>query len=385
MFQEPDSYVAPKDGIHVVLTIDATIQEKLEQQLAERVQFHNADSSCGIVMNPKTGEILAMANYPTFDPLEAGDAPAAVRRNRLLTDPVEPGSVFKSYVMSAVMANKAARREEMIDCHGGLLMLGSRALHDSHPYGALSVDHVLAKSSNIGMAILGQRLGNTKIYSMLHDLGFCEKSGIDLQGEDRGLVHPLRMWTKQSTASVPMGQEVAVTPIQLITAFSAICNGGKLLRPRVVAAVVGDDGEIIEDHTQPEERRQAMDPEVAKTMVEMLTKVCTEGTGKQCNLEYWQALGKTGTAQIPRIGQGRHGYEPGAYLGSFIAAAPASDPQVVVLIMTRHPRKNGYYGGVVSLPGVKEVLKFTLNYLNVPHDLVKDPKQPGQVVTDSGD
>ena len=183
---------------------------------------------------------------------------------------------------------------------------------------------------------------------------------------------------------VPMGHEIAVTPIQIVTAFSALCNGGQLVRPRVVAAVVGDDGEIIEDHTAPEVRRQAIDPEVSRTMVEMLTKVCTEGTGKTCNLENWQSLGKTGTAQIPRINQGRHGYEPGAYLASYIGAAPAGDPAVVVLMMTRHPRKNGYYGGQVSLPGVREVLKFTLNYLNVPHDLVPDTKKT-QVAMDSRD
>ncbi|MBI4579387.1 MAG: penicillin-binding protein 2 [Planctomycetes bacterium] len=368
VFSEPDSYVPPKNGTHVVLTIDANIQEKLEEQVAERVKFHEAASGLGLVMDPKTGEILALANYPTFDPAKAGDAPPPTRRNRVLTDPVEPGSVFKPYVMSAVLTHHTAKRTEVIDCRGGVLMIGKRILHDSHPHGALTVDQVLAQSSNIGMALLGMRLGNAKIYNMLHDLGFGERTGIDLGGEDKGLMLPLKRWTLGSTASVPMGQEIAVTPMQLATAFCSLVNGGRLLRPHVVAAVVDDQGEILEDHSAVEQRRQSLDPDVARQMAEMLAMVVTEGTGRQCKLENWQVMGKTGTAQIPRIGQGRRGYEPNAYVGSFIAAAPASDPVVVVLMMVRHPRKNGYYGAQVALPGVKEVLRFTLNYLNVPHD-----------------
>jgi len=284
-----------------------------------------------------------------------------------------------------VLSNHAARRTEVIDCHNGLLVIGKRQLHDSHPYGALTVDQVIAKSSNIGMAILGMRIGNSKIHHMLELFGFGEKSGIDLLGEDRGLMQPLRRWTSVSTASVSMGQEIAVTPIQIATAFSAICNGGVLLRPRVVAAIVNDDGEMIEDHTAPEERRQAVDPDIAHEIVEMCTKVVTEGTGKECKLDHWQALGKTGTAQLPRIGH--RGYENGAYLATFIGAAPASDPAAVVLVMVRHPRKNGYYGSQVSVPAVKEVLNYTLNYMNVPHEF-DVPRPEGPVVmgarTESG-
>ncbi len=211
-----------------------------------------------------------------------------------------------------------------------------------------------------------------------------DDAGIDLVGEDRGLMLPLKRWTKGSTLSVPMGQEIAITPIQLGTAFSSIINGGKLLKPRVVAAIVGDDGEILEDHTEAEERRQVLDPAMAKEMTEILTSVVTSGTGKACKLSNWQALGKTGTAQIPRINQGRRGYEPNAYLGSFIGGAPASDPSVVVLVMIRHPKKNGYYGAVVALPAVKEVLEFTLNYLNVPHENIV-AADPNQLVSGGGD
>jgi len=368
VFQEPNSYVPPQDGVHVVLTLDVNIQEKLEQQLRERVEFHNADSAVGVVLDPATGEVLAMANYPTFDPARAGQAPPEVRRNRVLTDPVEPGSVFKPYTLSAALAHGVARRTDIINCHGGLYIVGKRRLQDSHPYGALTVEQVLARSSNIGMAILGQRLGNERIYNMLRAFGYAEKTGIDLIGEDRGLMLPLKRWNSGSTLSVPMGQEIAVTPIQIVTAFSALVNGGKLLRPRVVAAIVSDEGEILEDRTAVQQRRQAISPQLAREMKEILTSVVTSGTGRACKLSQWQALGKTGTAQIPRINQGRRGYEPGAYLASFIGAAPVRNPAVVVLIMVRHPKKNSYYGSQVALPAVKEVLEFSLNYLNVPHE-----------------
>jgi len=384
MFQEPNSYVPPKNGVHVVLTLDATIQEKLEEQLRERVTFHNATSAVGLVMNPKTGEILAMANHPTFEPAAAGGTPPDVRRNRILTDPVEPGSVFKPFTMAGALTEGVAKRTDIINCENGAYIVGKRRLRDSHPHGALTVEQVMAMSSNIGMAKLGQRLGNARIYHILHEFGFGERTGIDLRGEDRGLMAPLRRWTGGSTLSVPMGQEIAVTPLQMATAFSAIINGGTLLKPRVVAAIVGDDGEIIEDYTQPEERRRVLEPDKAREMTEILTAVVTSGTGRACKLSKWQALGKTGTAQIPRINQGRRGYEPGAYLASFIGAAPAGDPAVVVLIMVRHPKRNNYYGSVVALPGVKEVLEFTLNYLNVPPENL-DKTSPGPVILTAGD
>lgn len=385
MFQEPDSYQPPKNGLHVVLTLDATIQEKLEQQLQERVEFHGADSAVGIVMNPNTGEILAMANHPTFEPGQAGEAPPTVRRNRVLTDPVEPGSVFKPFTMSGALAHGVAKRTDVINCENGGYRVGNRVLKDSHPHGALTVEQVMAMSSNIGMAKLGRRLGNAKIYETLQAFGFGEKTGIDLVGEDRGLMLPLKRWTSGSTLSVPMGQEIAITPLQLITAFSAIINGGVLLKPRVVAAIVADDGEIVEDRTQIQERRQAIDPQIAREMTEILTTVVTSGTGRQCKLSRWQALGKTGTAQVPRINQRRRGYEPGVYLASFMGAAPARDPAVVVLIMVGHPRKNSYYGSQVALPGVKEVLEFTLNYLDVPPDPPPDSGSGPQVVLGGGD
>ncbi len=367
MFQEKDSYVPPRDGLHVVLTLDAVIQEVVEREVRKQVEHFGAQSGLGILMNPKTGEVLAMTSYPTFDPSRARSVPADVRRNRVLTDPVEPGSIFKPYIMAAALAAGLARPEETIFCHNGLYVTGKRFLHDHHAYGNLTVAEVLAKSSNVGMAILGQRLGNTRMYTSLKAFGFGEAAGIDLPGEGNGLLMPLAKWNSYSTTSVPMGQELAVTPIQIATAFSSLVNGGRLLRPRVVRAVIDKYGGVVEDHRAVIGRGEALAPATAATMSELLVKVVNEGTGRKCNLDKWQVMGKTGTAQVPR--RGRRGYEPDAYLASFIAAAPASDPSVVVLVMVRKPnRRIGYYGSVVALPAVRAILEEVLPYLGIPPD-----------------
>ena len=344
VFQEADSYVPPENGMDVVLTIDAVIQEFLERQLAERVALHAAESAVGVVMVPSTGEVLALANYPAYDPAEAGKVAPDLLRNRVLTDPVEPGSIFKPFVLAKALAENLARPEETIFCHNGLYVTGKRLLHDHHPYGALTVEQVLAKSSNIGMAILGQRLGNQRMYDALYRFGFGRLTGIDLPGEGEGLMLPVKQWNSFSTTSVPMGQELAVTPIQMISAFCALVNGGRFVPPRVVRLIASPSGEVIEDRSRPENERTVLDPQVAETMRAMLVKVVTEGTGRPCELKHWQVMGKTGTAQVPR--KDRRGYD--GYLASFIAAAPAHDPAVAVLIMVRRPSKNGYYGAPVS-------------------------------------
>lgn len=367
VFSKPDSFVPPKNGLHIVLTIDAAIQEIVERELAKQVQARQAESGVALLLNPKNGEVLAMANYPIFDPATANRSPVDHRRNRILTDPAEPGSVFKPFVMCAALAEKLARPEEIIDCERGAFRIGKRILHDVHAYGGLTVAQVLIKSSNIGMAKLGLRLGNEKMHAHLSDFGFGRPTGIDLHGENPGIFMPLSRWNSYTTTSVPMGQEMAPTPIQLGTAFAAIVNGGQLYQPRVVRAVIDKYGNLVEDHSQPVLRGQAIDPEVSAVVCEMLNRVVSpEGTGRACIMERWEALGKTGTAQVPA--RNRRGYEPGAYLASFMAAAPASDPVVVAVVMIRKPKGAPYYGGSVSAPVVKAIFEQVLPYLNVPPD-----------------
>jgi cell division protein FtsI (penicillin-binding protein 3) len=368
LYQQIGSYQPPENGLHVVLNIDAAIQEIVQRELGNQVDHYEAEWGVGVCMNPQTGQVLALANYPSFDPADAGSSPKDVRRNRALTDPVEPGSVFKPFVMAAALAEGVTHPDEVIDCERGMYRIGGRRLHDAHAYTALTTSKVLIKSSNIGMAKLGLRLGNEKIYTHMRDFGFGQKTGIDLPGEGVGMLLPLSRWTSYSTTSLPMGQEIAVTPIQLATALSAIVNGGKLLTPRVVRSVMNEKREIVEDYSRPEVRRRVLDEKIAAQVCKMMTGVVSpEGTGRRVIMDDYTAMGKTGTAQVPY--ENRRGYEPGAYMASFIGAAPATDPQIVVVVMIRKPNPRiGYYGGLVSGPAVKAIFEQTLPYLGVPPD-----------------
>jgi cell division protein FtsI (penicillin-binding protein 3) len=368
LFQAAESYVPAQDGCHVILTIDAAIQETVEREIARQVEHHAAESAVGLVMNPQTGEILALANYPTYEPIKGTGAPKDHLRNRCLTDPVEPGSIFKPYTMARALADGVTHPEEVIDC-SGLPPGNKRRLHDHHAMGHLTVIKILTRSSNIGMARLGLRLGNPRLYDTLKAFGFCARTAIDLPGEDPGLVPPLKRWNSYSTTSVPMGQEVAVTPIQIVTAFSSIVNGGRLLKPRVIQAVIDPKNTVVKDNREVVDRGQSVDPKTAATMKDILAEVVRSGTGKRCDLDRWQVMGKTGTAEVPwPAGSGKKGYEPGAYLASFIAAAPMEEPAVAVLVMVRKPKKNGYYGSQAALPAVRVILEETLRYLDVPPD-----------------
>ncbi len=366
-----DGFVPPRNGMSIRLTIDVAIQEALEAQVAGAVEHFKAVSGVGLVMNPKTGDILAMASVPTYDPNKPTASPPDARRNRVLTDPAEPGSTFKPFTAAAALAEKVVRPGETIFCHNGTYVVGARRLSDAHPYGDLTFEGVVIKSSNIGMAIIGQRLGNAKLHHYLSSpagFGFGSPTGIELDGEDAGILLPLRKWTSFSTMSVPMGQEVAVTPLQLATGFCTIINGGKYVRPRIVRAVIDPRGEVVQEFTGPQVVRQVIPPDVAEYMTKtVLVGVVNEGTGMKAQLEEYQVLGKTGTAQIAR--KDGHGYLKDAFTSSFVGAAPASDPAVVVLVMIRQPKKGiGHFGGTVAAPAVREVLRRTLAYLGVPPD-----------------
>lgn len=375
VFERPDDYVAPQDGMHVVLTIDVAVQEILEREVQAAVEQYRAEAALGVVLSAKSGEVLALAVAPGFDPAAPGDVPASYRRNRVVTDPMEPGSVFKPFVMAAAIEAGVTHPNEMIHCRNGVHYFGRRRLNDHHPYGLLSVEQILVHSSNIGMAFLGLRLGNEKMHDALKRQGFGEKTGIDLPGESEGMLLPLSQWNSYSTTSVPMGQEVAVTPIQMAAAFCGLVNGGQRVQPHVVAAVLDRNYRLLEDRRPKVALPDAVNPAVSAIMRDILAKVVNEGTGRPCRLEGWQVMGKTGTAQVPW--ENRRGYEPNAYLGSFMAAAPAHDPEIVVLIMVRKPdRRIGYYGSRVAAPGVRAVLAETLPYLNVPQDPPASEERP---------
>jgi cell division protein FtsI/penicillin-binding protein 2 len=371
-----EGYRPPRDGFHVVLTIDAAIQSAAERELEKAVKACEAESGVAIVMHPKTGAILALANFPGFDPNEYGDYGAARYRNRALTDPYEPGSTFKPFVASAALAAGAVRLGEVFDCERGQFVDGARVLHDHHPYGLLTFEDIVIKSSNIGMAKVGKKLGNERMYQGVKAFGFGETTGVDLLGEDPGMVHPLAKWNSFTTTSVPMGHEIGVTSLQITRAFCAFANGGKLIRPYVIRAVLAADGTVVRDFSDPAPLGQALSPEAANTMKEkVLTAVVNQGTGSKAKLPRYQVFGKTGTAQIAKQGGG--GYKQRDYVGSFIGGAPASDPQLVTFVAIRRPNPaKGYYGGTIAAPAVREILSYALAYLQIPPDKSESEADP---------
>ena len=360
---------SPIDGGHVVLTIDAEIQRITEKALADSIDRFDAEHGVALVMAPATGEILAMASLPAFDVGEPV-LPSNVerRRNRVLTDPVEPGSTFKALIICGALDGGYVTSNERIDCYKGWHYFGKRLIKDTHPNGLLDVRGIITKSSNIGMGIIGHRMGNAALRETLMRFGLGRRTGIDLPGESTGVVYSLRRWTSYSTTSIPMGYEVLVTPLQLAGAFAAIVNDGIRVRPHVVKELVAPNGVPVQSFAAPVVLGRVVSSEVARYVArDLLRSVVTDGGGGKAQIGPYHVLGKTGTAKL--IDADRGVYEEGAYLGLFVGAAPASNPELVALVMIRRPdASKGYYGGTVAAPAVGAILAESLAYLGVPPD-----------------
>ena len=362
-------YRPPVDGKNVILTLDVSIQGFLEDALCETADRFGAEAAMGVVMDPNTGAILAIASAPSFDPNQYRTTPPARRRNRAVTDPYEPGSVFKPFIAAGAVQMGKASLGTTFYCHHGLYRAHRGGTIRDFPgtsLGRTPLSEIVIKSSNIGMAKLGERLGNEPLCRIASAFGFGRRSGVDLPGECPGrLVHP-RRWTGYATRRMPFGQgPVMVTTVQLANAFSAIANGGELLRPRLIDRVIDADGKVLFENRRHRIRR-VLSVEVARRFIdEVLVNVVERGTGKRCRLERWSVFGKTGTAQIG----GPDGYEEHAYTATFMAGAPASAPAVVCVISIYRPEYGrGYTGGKVAAPCVRGVLEKTLPYLDVPPD-----------------
>lgn len=373
----PRDYKPSADGHLMVLTIDLTIQMLVEETLRDAVEQYKARGGVAIVMDPQTGDVLALANYPTFDPDRFAEADDYARRNRALTDPYEPGSTMKCFIAAAALETGVARAGERIFCHNGVHYIRGRRLTDEHGYGWLTFEETVIKSSNIGMATVGDRMGNERLHEALCRFGFGSRTGVGLPGEGTGLVYPLSRWSAWSATSIPIGYEVLVTPIQLVTAFSAIANGGLLMRPRLVRHAYSGEGELVDDLSRPVVVRRALKQETADFMRgQVLRRVVTEGTGKRAAVPGYRVFGKTGTA-IKRDPGG--GYSATLRVGSFIAGAPLENPRVVAMVVLDEPERSlGYFGGTVAAPAVARILENTLRYLRVPLD------EPMQVARGSG-
>ena len=365
--------VQPRNGLNVVLTLDATAQYVVEEEIAEGMRQHTPISISAIVVRPKTGQILAMATCPTVDLNSPTNFPQEFHRNQSISAVAEPGSTFKSVVVAAGLNERVVTLRDRIDCENGEFHYAGRVLHDHDHYGVLSVEEIITKSSNIGAAKIGLRLGEQRLYDYIRAFGFGERSNVMLDREENGIVRALPKWTKVSNAWIPMGHEVMVTPLQMVMAMSAIANGGKLMAPMLVDHVEDEFGTVV-SRPPPQMVRQVVSAEAARLTVQALkTVVSTNGTAPKARLELYTVAGKTGTAQKAIGGA----YVKGKYFSSFIGFFPADDPELCISVVMDEPR-NGYYGGHTAAPVFKKIAERLANYLNIRPDLAPpDSVNPG--------
>jgi cell division protein FtsI/penicillin-binding protein 2 len=364
--------IAPRDGLNVVLTIDQVIQHIAETELEKAMHEFHPKAGVIIITRPKTGEILAMSSRPTFDLNDPGKYPADFRRNRCISDVAEPGSTFKIVVCSSAMNEGLISLSDRFDCERGAWLYGGRILHDAHPYGLLTVDEILFKSSNIGAAkIAVQRLGASRLADYIRRYGFGRKTGITLPGEVSGIAHPLSRWSAISITRIPMGHEIAATPIQMVLAMNTICNGGRLMKPMIIKGVVDPSGKPVITY-RPEQIAQVITPRVTMMMSTALRKVPTpDGTAPKAAVKGFDVAGKTGTAQ--KIENGQYVRK---YYSSFIGYLPAGDPEISILVSLDDPEGGAYYGGSVSGPVFREVASKVAEYLGMtPQFPVTDDKK----------
>lgn len=352
---------------NVELTIDRTLQYMVERELERAVTAARAKGGSAVVVDVNTGAILALANWPTFDPNDYERYGAANWRNRAITDAYEPGSTFKSIIVAAALDAGVAKPDEVFDCENGNMKIGANVVHDSHPHSKLSVADIIKVSSNIGAYKVEQRLGWQRAYDAIRGFGFGKPTGIDLPGESAGLLSPTERWSELQFATIAFGQGIAVTPLQMATAFAALANGGTLYKPYVINRIVGEDGRVLRSGGR-EVVGHPISPATAETMARLLERVTRKGgTGTlAASLEY-PVAGKTGTAQ--KTGA-RGGYAAGKYYSSFVGFAPSDAPRISVYVGIDEPVGGMYYGGQVAAPAFREIVDATLHYLKVPGSLV---------------
>jgi len=355
-------------GANVVLTLDEKIQYIAERELAAAINKTHALAGTVVVMNPNNGELLAVANWPTFDPNAASaGTPAESRMNRAVSALYEPGSTFKLITLAAAFDQGITNADEVFDCENGATYVAGHKIHDHKRFGMLSVADILAQSSDVGAIKIAERLGAPKFYDYIRAFGFGTPTGVDLPGESRGLLRPLTGWTPISIGAISMGQEVGVTPLQLISAVSAIANGGTLYKPHIVAEV--RRGETVlprEGLLAASEPRRVIQPETAATLRRLMEGVVLNGTGKLARLDGWTSAGKTGSAQKIDPNTGR--YSPTQLIASFTGFAPINNPAVAILVSLDSPI-GLHEGGIVAAPVFKRVAEQVLPYLDVSPDV----------------
>lgn len=343
-----------REGDSLILTIDEDIQYAAEQELLSVVEQYGAKGASAVVLDPRTGEILAMANVPLFDTNGYGSQEESVRRNSVVTDQFEPGSTFKMVVVATALEAGLVNPETTFDL-GSSITLYDRTVHEAHEdvpaVRNMSVTEILAQSSNVGAVTLGLEVGEERLVDMIERFGFTRKTGIDFPGEAAGYMLPRDEWSGTTIANVPMGQGVSVTPLQLAAAYGAIANDGVYIQPHLSKGAA-----LRPSH-------QAVSPEVAQQLRDMLLVTVSEGTGKAAAVKGYSVAGKTGTAQ--KAAESGRGYSNDRFTASFIGMVPAEDPALVVLVVVDEPTLE-YYGAIVAAPAFAKIADFALKRLEIP-------------------
>ena len=352
-------------GNNIVLTIDEVLQRLMEKELETAMEHWKAAAASAIMMDPYTGEILALANRPAYDLNRSGNVPGFEKRNRAITDCYEPGSIFKIVIGAGSLEEKLVTPNSLFDVSKGGIQVGGKTIRDVHKYGVLTFKEVIQKSSNVGSIMAGMKLGRENIYRYAKLFGVGEKTGIDLPGEVSGWIHKPERWSGTSLGAIPIGQEVAVTPIQMLRAYAAIANGGILVRPHVVSEIVSPDDTIIASFRDNDAHR-IISARTAETFRDILKSVTEDGgTAKSASVDGNLVAGKTGTAQM--IDTVTKRYSRDKYVSSFVGFVPADNPRLAMIVVVYEP-KGQIYGGVVAAPVFREIARQALSYLNVPRE-----------------
>ena len=352
-------------GNNIVLTIDEVLQRLVEKELDKAMEQWRAAAASAIMMDPYTGEILALANRPAYDLNRSGNVPGFEKRNRAITDCYEPGSIFKIVIGAGSLEEKLVTPNSLFDVSKGGIAVGGKTIRDVHKYGVLTFKEVIQKSSNVGSIMAGIKLGKENIYRYSKLFGVGDKTGIDLPGEVSGWIHKPERWSGTSLGAISIGQEVAVTPVQMLRAYSAIANGGFLVRPHVVSEIISPDNRIIASFRDNDVQR-IISAKTAETFKNILKSVTEEGgTAKSASVDGNLVAGKTGTAQMIDPATKRSSRDK--YVSSFVGFVPADKPRLAMIVIVYEP-KGQIYGGVVAAPVFREITRQALSYLNVPRE-----------------
>jgi cell division protein FtsI/penicillin-binding protein 2 len=365
----------PTAGATVELTIDQGIQHIVERELKAGVLAQNAVSGTAVVMDPMTGEVLGLASYPSFNPNSAGAVPAEQRRNRAVEDIYEPGSTFKIVTAAAAIEEGLLTTSDLIDTSPGRILVSkNRIVPDTHPHGLITFEDVIVLSSNVGAIKAGWKIGAERLNRYVHKFGFGEVVSKDFKGATRGIVWKPEDLDSGALASVSMGYQIGVTPLQMVNAVSAVANGGTLYQPHIVRAIIRDGKR---QEIAPVPVRTAISPSTAATLTTIMEAVVQRGTGTAAMLDGYQVAGKTGTAQQNVNGR----YVDGVYWGSFVGFVPSRRPALAILVVIDHPRKGAYYGGTVAAPVFQKIAAASLRHLAVPRTI--NPIAPVVISTDA--